>query len=151
LENLFRDENPRKCPKGVLSGEVAEFLQHCNAVSDQQMEATMTTMQGAYNGVRALINNFTETSAVGFYWIGGGVFVQGRVRILNEDTDYQLFKIWLTHGNPRNTMDYVEWNLPGNSEWTMVYLSGWAFDLPPPTKSSKWFARPIVGILTQLG
>jgi hypothetical protein len=54
--------------------------------------------------------------------------------ILNEDGDSQLFKIWLTHGYPRQTIDYVEWPMPGANNvpvnWQMVYLSGWAFNLP---------------------
>jgi hypothetical protein len=98
----------------------------------------MTTMKGAFAGgppnFPLPLNNFNETPVLQLYWIGGNVVVQGRLRILNDDRDTQLFKIWLTHGYPRQTMDYVEWGMPGtnalNENWQMVYLSGWAFDLP---------------------
>jgi hypothetical protein len=96
----------------------------------------MTTMKGAYGGgppnFPLPLGNFNETPVLQLYWIGGNVVVQGRVKMINTDGDPQLFKVWLTHGYPRNTIDYVEMTLPGvgAASHQMVYLSGWAFDLP---------------------
>jgi hypothetical protein len=97
----------------------------------------MTTVKGAYSGAAIPLGHFNETPVLNLQWIGGNVLVQGRVMITNADGDYQKTQVWLTQGYPPNTIDYVEWMMPGTGgrdNWEtgqMFYLSGWAFNLPP--------------------
>jgi hypothetical protein len=89
----------------------------------------MTQAIGSYAAGPFQLSHFNETPVLNLRWFGGNGLVFGRVQFANGDGDTQKFQAWLTHGYPRNTIDYVEFQAQAGRRG-FIPLSGWNYNMP---------------------